>query len=100
MDGFNVILNSNGESLGHPDISSLVKSSRYLSLTADMASTLISLGLLLSFITAAALDSYNVDPGSVSVSGLSSDGFMAAQLGIAYSDVLKIGVRGIRRRTV
>ena len=37
------------------------------------------------------LGSYNVDPNSVSVSGLSAGGFMAAQLGVAYSDVFKTG---------
>jgi len=37
------------------------------------------------------LPSYNVDPGSVSVSGLSSGGFMAAQLGIAYSGTFRTG---------
>ncbi|KAJ6437301.1 polyhydroxybutyrate depolymerase [Purpureocillium lavendulum] len=40
---------------------------------------------------AAALGAYNVDPASVSVSGLSSGGFMAAQLGVAYSDVFQAG---------
>ena len=40
---------------------------------------------------ASALGSYNVDSGSVSVSGLSAGGFVAAQLGIAYSDVFKSG---------
>ena len=37
------------------------------------------------------LASYNVDPTSVSDSGLSAGGFMAAQLGIAYSDVFVTG---------
>jgi poly(3-hydroxybutyrate) depolymerase len=37
------------------------------------------------------LAAYNVDPNSVSVSGLSSGGFMAAQLGVAYSSTFKIG---------
>jgi poly(3-hydroxybutyrate) depolymerase len=37
------------------------------------------------------LGSYKVDPSSVSVSGLSSGGFMASQLGIAYSDVFQTG---------
>lgn len=41
--------------------------------------------------SAAALQAYNVDPASVSVSGLSSGGFMAAQLGMAYSDTFKTG---------
>lgn len=40
---------------------------------------------------AAALQAYNVDPASVSVSGLSSGGFMAAQLGMAYSSVFQTG---------
>ncbi|UNI13278.1 hypothetical protein JDV02_000035 [Purpureocillium takamizusanense] len=37
------------------------------------------------------LPGYNVDPSSVSVSGLSSGGFMAAQLGIAYSGTFRTG---------
>ncbi|KAL9045079.1 MAG: hypothetical protein Q9214_001836 [Letrouitia sp. 1 TL-2023] len=37
------------------------------------------------------LGAHNVDPESVSVSGLSAGGFMAAQLGIAYSDLFKSG---------
>ncbi|KAL2840652.1 Alpha/Beta hydrolase protein [Aspergillus pseudodeflectus] len=41
--------------------------------------------------SAAALGSYNVDPNSISVSGLSSGGFMAAQLGVAYSDIFTKG---------
>lgn len=40
---------------------------------------------------AAPLQSYNVDPAMVSVSGLSSGGFMAAQLGIAHSSVFTRG---------
>jgi poly(3-hydroxybutyrate) depolymerase len=40
---------------------------------------------------AATLGAYNVDPNFVSVSGLSSGGFMSAQLGIAYSNIFKIG---------
>ncbi|OBT40391.1 hypothetical protein VE00_10082 [Pseudogymnoascus sp. WSF 3629] len=40
---------------------------------------------------AATLAAYNVDPNSVSVSGLSSGGFMAAQLGVAYSNTFKTG---------
>ncbi|KAL2863273.1 Alpha/Beta hydrolase protein [Aspergillus lucknowensis] len=41
--------------------------------------------------TATPLQSYNANPASVSVSGFSSGGFMAAQLGIAYSDTFKLG---------
>jgi poly(3-hydroxybutyrate) depolymerase len=37
------------------------------------------------------LSSYNVNPGTVSVSGLSSGGFMAAQLGVAYSGTFQTG---------
>lgn len=40
---------------------------------------------------AATLSAYNVDPNSVSVSGLSSGGFFAAQLGVAYSNTFKTG---------
>ena len=40
---------------------------------------------------ATTLGAYNVDPGLVSISGLSAGGFVAAQLGIAYSDVFKSG---------
>lgn len=40
---------------------------------------------------AATLLSYNVDPASVSVSGLSSGGFMAGQLGVAYSSLFQTG---------
>jgi poly(3-hydroxybutyrate) depolymerase len=41
--------------------------------------------------SAVALNAYNVDPASVSVSGLSSGGFMAAQIGVAYSGTIKKG---------
>ena len=37
------------------------------------------------------LGSYNVDPGSSSISGFSSGGFMTVQLGVAYSDVFNVG---------
>ena len=37
------------------------------------------------------LPAYNVDPASVSVSGLSSGGFMSAQLGVAYSQTFQAG---------
>lgn len=40
---------------------------------------------------AASLNAYNADPSTVSVSGLSAGGFMAAQLGVAYSDTFKVG---------
>ncbi|RHZ44084.1 putative polyhydroxybutyrate depolymerase [Aspergillus thermomutatus] len=52
------------------------------------------LGLALSgaaSASAAALGAYNIDPNSVSVSGLSSGGFMSVQLGVAYSDTFKVG---------
>ena len=53
-------------------------------------------GLGLAAITAiganaATLGAYNVDPNSVSVSGFSSGGFMSAQLGVAYSNIFKVG---------
>lgn len=40
---------------------------------------------------ALALGAYNVDSSAVSVSGLSSGGFMSAQLGVAYSNVFQVG---------
>ena len=40
---------------------------------------------------AAPLSAYNADPASASVSGLSSGGFMAAQLGVAYSNTFRTG---------
>ncbi len=40
---------------------------------------------------AAALGAYNIKVNSVSVSGLSSGGFMSAQLGVAYSDIFATG---------
>ncbi|KAI5459539.1 putative polyhydroxybutyrate depolymerase [Mariannaea sp. PMI_226] len=42
-------------------------------------------------VSGATLGAYNVDPNSISVSGLSSGGFMAAQLGVAYSSTFKVG---------
>ena len=63
-----------------------------------MVNILVHLGVLALASTgsqgtalASTLGAYNVDPDSVSVSGLSAGGFMAAQLGIAYSDVFKTG---------
>lgn len=40
---------------------------------------------------AIAHSAYNADRNSVSVSGLSAGGFMAAQLGVAYSDTSRVG---------
>ncbi|KPI39932.1 uncharacterized protein AB675_11588 [Cyphellophora attinorum] len=37
------------------------------------------------------LGSFNIEPSSISVSGFSSGGFMAAQLGIAYSSLFQSG---------
>jgi poly(3-hydroxybutyrate) depolymerase len=51
----------------------------------------IAVASLASSASATALSAYNVDPSSVSVSGLSSGGFMAAQLGVAYSGTFKTG---------
>lgn len=59
-----------------------------------MFGILTSLGLAaltLNGAKAAALGAYNVDPNSVSVSGLSSGGFVAVQLGVAYSNTFKTG---------
>ncbi|KAB8231700.1 putative polyhydroxybutyrate depolymerase [Aspergillus alliaceus] len=53
----------------------------------------IGLGIvcLVSGTSAGALSAYNVDPNYVSVSGISSGGFMAAQLGIAHSSTFSSG---------
>ncbi|KAK2616360.1 hypothetical protein QQS21_000794 [Conoideocrella luteorostrata] len=56
-----------------------------------MASIITILLVAITTVLAADLQGYNVDPNSVSVSGLSSGGFMAAQLGVAYSDVFRTG---------
>lgn len=41
--------------------------------------------------TVSTLNAHNVDPSSISVSGFSSGGFMAVQLGVAYSSLFKAG---------
>lgn len=40
-----------------------------------------------------ALPAFNINPDSISVSSLSSGGFMAAQLGVTYSDIFNAGFR-------
>ncbi|KAL4951554.1 Alpha/Beta hydrolase protein [Aspergillus filifer] len=52
---------------------------------------LLLLAGLAHLASGAALETYNVDPDTISVSGFSSGGFMAAQLGIAYSGLFKAG---------
>ncbi|KAL2782432.1 Alpha/Beta hydrolase protein [Aspergillus keveii] len=49
------------------------------------------MGFAVTAASAAALSSYNVDPNSISVSGLSGGGYMAAQLGVVYSDIFTKG---------
>jgi poly(3-hydroxybutyrate) depolymerase len=59
-----------------------------------MLSPVITLGLVgfaASGVAGAAFNAYNVDPASVSVSGLSAGGFMATQLGVTCSDTFKTG---------
>lgn len=59
------------------------------------AAALAAFGALLSWqapvLAQSALQAYNADPKSASVSGLSSGGFMAAQLGVAYSSTFQTG---------
>jgi poly(3-hydroxybutyrate) depolymerase len=50
----------------------------------------LSLGLAATA-SAAALGAYNVAHNTLSVSGLSSGGFMSVQLGVAYSDTFNVG---------
>ena len=57
----------------------------------DKVSALALVGLMARAVAGDALGSYNVDPSSVSVSGLSSGGFMAGQLGVAYSGTFQTG---------
>lgn len=58
---------------------------------STVSSNMLLMGALVNMVGAATLPSYNVDPKSVSVSGLSSGGFMAAQLGVAYSGTFQTG---------
>jgi hypothetical protein len=51
----------------------------------------LAIASLASATSAASLGAYHVDPSSVSVSGFSSGGFMAAQLGVAYSGTFQTG---------
>ncbi|KAL6235507.1 hypothetical protein BDW75DRAFT_250825 [Aspergillus navahoensis] len=53
--------------------------------------SLLIIFAVLNLTSAASLGAYNVEPDSVSISGFSSGGFMATQLGIAYSSVFKVG---------
>lgn len=57
----------------------------------DKVSLLAIVGLMARAAVAEPLGSYNVDPSLVSVSGLSSGGFMAGQLGVAYSGTFQTG---------
>ncbi|HEY6909567.1 MAG TPA: PHB depolymerase family esterase, partial [Myxococcales bacterium] len=57
--------------------------------TAAAACALLALGMPAR--AANPLSAYDVDPATVSVSGLSSGGFMAAQLGVAYSNTFRAG---------
>lgn len=57
-----------------------------------MRSYLVRLAILgAAGVSGAVLGSYNVDPGLVSVSGLSSGGFMSVQIGVAYSSTFPVG---------
>jgi poly(3-hydroxybutyrate) depolymerase len=59
-----------------------------------MFNTLSSLCLITFAVVrteAATLAAYNVNPSSVSVSGLSAGGFMSVQLGVAYSNIFQTG---------
>lgn len=54
-------------------------------------SIFFTLGVAAAAAPATTLQPYNVDPNSVSVSGMSSGGFMTAQLAVAYSGTFKAG---------
>ena len=58
----------------------------------QVAASLVALGVGLAH-AAAPLPAYNIDKSQITVSGLSSGGFMANQLGVAYSSTFKgVGV--------
>lgn len=52
---------------------------------------LVVLAFIAESVLAQALGSYNIDPRHVSVSGISSGGYMAGQLGVAYSGLFTAG---------
>ncbi|KAL4805106.1 Alpha/Beta hydrolase protein [Aspergillus unguis] len=56
-----------------------------------MASAVVLAGWFILSASATTLGQYRIDPDSISVSGFSSGGFMAAQLGVAYSSIFKPG---------
>ena len=58
---------------------------------STLSSNVLALAVIANHVGAATLPSYNVDPKSVSVSGISSGGYMAAQLGVAYSGTFQTG---------
>jgi poly(3-hydroxybutyrate) depolymerase len=74
-----------------PEFSKKTLSGTYQSAMFAKITGLGLVDLLVIGAEAAALGAYNVDPNSVSVSGLSSGGFMSVQLGVAYSDTFKVG---------
>lgn len=58
-------------------------------MTSRLSSSLLILSLLACSVFAAKLATYNVDPTSIKVGGLSSGGFMAVQMHFAYSATIK-----------
>lgn len=57
----------------------------------NLPSLLGHTAMLASGAAAVALSAYNVDPSSVSVSGVSSGGMFSVQLGVAYSNIFPVG---------
>ena len=64
---------------------------RHLGLASVLSAFLVSAISAISAEAAVTLPAYNVDIGDTSVSGLSSGGFMAVQLHVAYSATFKAG---------
>lgn len=56
-----------------------------------LKSIVVAFGVVAAAAPATTLQPYNVDPDSVSVSGMSSGGFMTAQLAVAYSGTFRAG---------
>ena len=72
-----------------------------MTIKISITTTLIAIGMFTTFTVflANADDGLNYDPNNVTVSGLSSGGYMATQMHIAHSDSIH-GVRIIVRKGV
>lgn len=74
-----------------PKVSSTCLDIRTKLTMLDLVTSVGVVSVLATGASAATIGSYNVDPSSVSVSGISSGGMFAVQLGVAYSNTFKTG---------